>query len=346
MLIMLAICLSSWNTAPGDDSFDPLPILTRMDRNGDGVLDPAEIPAAARQFVTEILDRCDLDAHEPVKLDFVEVGWKSVGSKRASRPRSSELTPVTAVRNAYNLVGSFDRDGDKVLQSDEWKQFAELWTSIDLNQDSEITVAEMAVHLFQQSRAQENGAVESEPIEALPEKTVVQLHELAVKHVLNPETANTKLIVEPDQQRESEQTAEYAYTLLKRYDKDGDDLLDRTEASALGDDWRTADINRDGKISADEMTVRFRTLRKGAVPEIKPGEKRKGILQDLPEVFFELDTNHDHQIQMHEFSSDWSDEKVVEFLRYDANEDYVITPREWLEREIRAGAEKSQTDSP
>ncbi len=50
----------------------------------------------------------------------------------------------------------------------------------------------------------------------------------------------------------------------------------------------------------------------------------------LPSWFIEKDKDEDGQILMSEFTTDWSDSRVAEFLRYDLNNDGMITPDEVL----------------
>lgn len=58
-----------------------------------------------------------------------------------------------------------------------------------------------------------------------------------------------------------------------------------------------------------------------------PGER---LPNGLPSWFIEKDVNHDGQVTMAEYSSNWTDEVAAEFARYDLNNDGVITAEECL----------------
>ena len=52
--------------------------------------------------------------------------------------------------------------------------------------------------------------------------------------------------------------------------------------------------------------------------------------EGLPDWFIERDLNMDGQVSMDEFADEWTDEKVETFLRYDRNNDGIITVEEAL----------------
>jgi len=57
---------------------------------------------------------------------------------------------------------------------------------------------------------------------------------------------------------------------------------------------------------------------------------RERLPEGLPDWFLDRDSNLDGQVTMAEFATDWTDAKVNEFLRYDCNNDGVITVEEVL----------------
>jgi hypothetical protein len=61
--------------------------------------------------------------------------------------------------------------------------------------------------------------------------------------------------------------------------------------------------------------------------------------EGLPGWFARNDQDGDGQVMMFEFSTIWTDEKAAEFVRYDANGDGVITPKECLAAESQAKTE-------
>jgi hypothetical protein len=57
------------------------------------------------------------------------------------------------------------------------------------------------------------------------------------------------------------------------------------------------------------------------------------LSKGMPEWFREKDGNHDGQVDMAEYASEWTADLVEEFNRYDLNHDGIITPDECLKAE-------------
>jgi Ca2+-binding EF-hand superfamily protein len=132
------------------------------------------------------------------------------------------------------------------------------------------------------------------------------------------------------------------------------------------------DRNRDGKLSAAELAVRYANQRiqeaernannngrndrgqrndngwvrsDGREEEAKEEESRFGdaksyrlltrketvsSIKGLPDFFARSDADGDGQVLMNEFSSSWNEETLTEFLKWDLNNDGVITAKECL----------------
>ncbi|MEC7444803.1 MAG: hypothetical protein VX500_00695, partial [Planctomycetota bacterium] len=52
----------------------------------------------------------------------------------------------------------------------------------------------------------------------------------------------------------------------------------------------------------------------------------------LDDEFIEDDKNGDGQLQMSEFTTRWTQDKLEEFEEIDANGDGVISPTEWMDK--------------
>jgi Ca2+-binding EF-hand superfamily protein len=155
---------------------------------------------------------------------------------------------------------------------------------------------------------------------------------------------------------------------IARYDRSGDKSLDENELKEgrWSDTPMQYDKNQDGKLSRQELAVRFarRRLAGGSQPDPKkedatakrareardmadkkvapnPFEKRASYrLTDaegktpapagMPEWFTRNDINADNQVSMAEFSKRWSTEAIEDFARFDSNSDGFITSKECL----------------
>lgn len=154
----------------------------------------------------------------------------------------------------------------------------------------------------------------------------------------------------------------YAASKMKQYDKNSNGILEREEWTQMGGEPEKYDLNKDGKITMDELVSGLKGWNpssdesgdaggkdrsRGAVagPAGKTGGRtaasgRRHYLtsaellpEGLSDRFFRLDTNGDGQIEMAEFATSWTDALAREFSNYDRNGDGVITPDEWLKTE-------------
>jgi len=154
------------------------------------------------------------------------------------------------------------------------------------------------------------------------------------------------------------------------YDRNRDRKIDADEMkrSRYGADLPMYDKNRDGQITLNEMEYRYARRRVENTGGNQSGSSSRGKgkkdsdedkdsdawlwserlgLEDrnsyrvrspreqtsedgLPDWFDQDDTNQDGQIAMAEFSTSWSDSELARFNQFDLNQDGVITPRECL----------------
>lgn len=145
----------------------------------------------------------------------------------------------------------------------------------------------------------------------------------------------------------------YADSLMKQYDKNKNDVLEREEWQQMSNSPERSDSNRDGKISRSELEARLSSYYKSsgssnksstssgssgsALPNAIKGDYRFSTTDELlakagisgSSDFIRKDANGDGQIQMAEFASDWDDDKFAEFQELDQDGDGVITPAEW-----------------
>ncbi len=134
----------------------------------------------------------------------------------------------------------------------------------------------------------------------------------------------------------------YAASLIGIYDEDANGLLTRNEWQRLSPEWRRGDRNSDGRLTTDELASELQRIvsldstpaesSRSDAPKLNPSVLRR-LPDGLPAWFIEKDAagNSDGQVQMSEFETEWSDEKVVQFQRLDRNDDGVVMPSEVLE---------------
>ena len=161
----------------------------------------------------------------------------------------------------------------------------------------------------------------------------------------------------------------YAEYMLRSYDTNKNGVLDKDEWSTRRPDLKAADRNNDDVITLDELTVwLIEYTQKGGSHRHDAASSSAGsqgisggpgtnaaslatagasgsaarkyyraltpaerLPAGLPEWFARKDANGDGQVSMAEFSSIWNDDVAAEFAKYDLNNDGVITPAECLE---------------
>lgn len=148
----------------------------------------------------------------------------------------------------------------------------------------------------------------------------------------------------------SDRTERYARSLMERYDKNKNGVLERDEWKDMRGDPEKMDLNGDGRITQDELIKRFssndgddrrgrggadRSRESGGNAGSDRGSYRfTSPLERLPDDarrwIEKYDKDRDGQVTMAEFSNTWTDSKVREFQRYDLNDDGVITGEEYL----------------
>jgi Ca2+-binding EF-hand superfamily protein len=144
----------------------------------------------------------------------------------------------------------------------------------------------------------------------------------------------------------------FAKSILKQNDKNGNDILEKSEWAELRD-AELIDKDHNGVITLEELTAYYqakngiRSPRKTnhgnsaaasnpADASLKTGKTYRILspTERLPEGlpdWFRNDANGDGQISMPEFSHDWTTEQAAKFARYDLNGDGIITPQEVLQ---------------
>jgi EF hand len=155
---------------------------------------------------------------------------------------------------------------------------------------------------------------------------------------------------------ESDRMRSYAEQLLKQYDKDSDGQLSQEEVNGMRRPPANADQNGDGMVSVGELMDSLQggqTATRSVVTPSRsdesglaerPGRERgssrrpRGDEGDRdsfrersgsrPFSFNSSDLNGDGQVQMHEFETDWTEERLQEYLQLDRNRDGVITREE------------------
>lgn len=133
----------------------------------------------------------------------------------------------------------------------------------------------------------------------------------------------------------------YAEGLFKNYDKNKDGRLSKDELGEMRRPPKNADANKDGFVDKNELiaSVTRKSGGSGGSASSSAGKasaaldsKRrspKKTYNESDSVFGGRDANNDGQLQMSEYTEQWTQELVEEFRGKDINDDGVITAKEW-----------------
>lgn len=142
-----------------------------------------------------------------------------------------------------------------------------------------------------------------------------------------------------------EKYRKYAASLLKTYDKDADKKLSKDELGKMRRPPEGADADGDGFVTESELLDNLTKGSKGSSSSStksdssssKKSSRSRGSFRSRSSrrssgggsSFDRLDENENKQIEMHEYSNDWDDEKVKAFYKKDKNNDGIISLEEW-----------------
>lgn len=140
----------------------------------------------------------------------------------------------------------------------------------------------------------------------------------------------------------------YAESLIGNYDKDKDGKLNKDEIKQMRRPPVGADADKDGFITQEELLDSLsganKSTTKVTVKSDSGSDGSRSSRYDrrsssnsrsssgrsgTSSSFDKLDSNADRHVQMHEFSTDWDEEKIAQFYAKDKNGDGVITLEEW-----------------
>ena len=132
----------------------------------------------------------------------------------------------------------------------------------------------------------------------------------------------------------------YAEGLMKNYDKNKDKKLSKTEMKEMRRPPANADKNGDGYVDRNELIASVDKRSNARSQPAKESNAKNHSMNRLKRnsnssyskpdsIFGGKDSNNDGQLQMHEFESNWTKEKIAKFKEKDLNKDGVITAAEW-----------------
>ncbi|TWU32868.1 EF-hand domain-containing protein [Novipirellula artificiosorum] len=303
-------------------------------------------------------------------------GGGAPGGDRSSRGGGGGFDPSS-------MLQRFDTNGNGVLDPDEQKAGPGQFIVSRAAQIDSSIVAGKAVPLsklgeaFQKMREgagdrgnSERGRTPSDPDAGLTAELLVpgfgNEETLAPLLGFGPNSEMMSVTITDEDKREAQER-------IRQYDRNGDSQLSKEELQRgrFSGNPLDFDTNRDGKLSATELSVRYARRREVKEEEEatrrrdnrnRRGDEKKeesvtdyfngrksyrinaerSLPEGIPGFFADKDVNGDAQVSMVEFASEWSDEVLTEYFKCDLNRDGVITVQEV----VQAVEEGAQVNAP
>lgn len=282
-----------------------------MDANGDGVLQPSEVPEDRRRMLGFLASRMGADPNGPIDIGRAREAITRRMSSRDDERRDADeqresrsakevepLVPAFGVEQELPSVPEFgervetqpaEQSGGSSRDSDRRRRGRSSRSSSgDRGGETEERMRRYAEYTLRRYDTNRSGRLEREEWGQLP---------------IDPSPA--------DRNGDGVLTAEEMGSALAQRMRSRFGGSDST-ASGGSDTGGSGSTNGNGRRS-----YRFRT----SVERLPGG---------LPPWFKDFDRNEDGQIAMAEYSQYWTDADARRFERYDLNGDGVITPRECL----------------
>ncbi len=254
--------------------------LARLDRNGNGMLDPDEIDGRMRGMVERMAGDADIDLSRPIPLDAITRGFERMrdermremgGGEEGSRgqPKVEPLVPGFGEVDLFDPVPGFgeagerfnvkitdedreeaaralaraDRDQNAVLEDDEIRR-VRLYDPLqaDRNQDGKLTLNELALLIAVERVAREGtGNSRSSSSRATASRSS------------SPTSRDSRSTDRSRGGSSDDGRNRMVDMFFGRYDRDGNGVLEGDELAQMRGGGDRYDTNSDGKVTRDEF---------------------------------------------------------------------------------------------
>lgn len=318
--------------------------LERLDTNENGVIEPEEVTPLARPYLERILKirdkRSGISINKPIPIERIQESARiyhalqnGVVKKRVDIEGESSVKPFgtdpdqplvphfglpkvklpyiqSDLDQAYDTL-HHDDNNDGHIDREEAKDVK--WThrnpfDDDLNHDERLSTMELAQRYARRRLL----SGDSDELVQKARRTGGDIR---------PVSKDKKKEDRSQWWRKGGSSHWLTAAMMGRFDSNRNGRLEAREAISLRIPVGRIDIDRDGELTRDELHVYVMQMQDAA------GDLTAG----LPGWFYELDSNSDGQVAMHEFATEWSVAKREEFEALDANNDGLLTETEVLQ---------------
>jgi subtilisin-like proprotein convertase family protein/Ca2+-binding EF-hand superfamily protein len=325
--------------------------LERLDRDGDGEIEPEEITPLARPYLERITraSRMSIDRDNDIE-DLQEAARKYHAQQNGAAEKDvhpegeSTVKPFGTDRNEP-LVPEFGLADVKYAYTQDDLDFADrTMRSHDRNRDGYIDRAEAADEKWTHRNPFDDDVNEDDRLSRLElaqRYARRRLRERASGELrkkdwrtggeVRPTTRDRKQRVDSNWWRTGGNSTWLTASVLGRFDSNKNGRLESQESQSLGMPTAQIDTDRDGDLSREELHAFLAELQ----------EETGGLSEGIPGWFYELDANRDRQVSMPEFATEWTNEKIQEFDLLDMNGDGLLTSSEVVRSKSMVGGSYS-----
>jgi len=334
-----------WGGGPGGGTFGgrggrpfggPDAFLNRLDANGNGMLDPDETQGRASFFLRRFVP--DADLSKPISIDKLKRMMEQArargprppgppgGTDRNDRDRSTSSLPGNS---AEPLVPGFGNEFNEIAVLGFGEDPEDVLLRSKITDDDK----RRADYYFQRYDTNRDGSLRREEI-----RWSRRLADFRADADGDGEITKDELCMHLARQRMEEESRNRERSSSDAGNGSGRQGHERSSPEDRSRGWG----RRDGRYGQRETDSTTKSRNRESYRFLSPQER---LPANLPEWFRERDADHDGQVMMAEYASDWSDSLAAEFERLDANGDGVIIPGECLaSATVRPTA--GATDSP
>ena len=292
--------------------FDPSAMISRLDRNGNGTIDPEENTGFAAAMISRLAQRDpSIDTSKPIPISKLSASVSAAAASRGGGERGGPPSSTPASSEPELLVPDFSPDVEPALpegfgaindalfsvkvEDRDIKEGEERIRRYDRNKDGKLSAEELRA-----------GRWSDDPMQYDRNKDgMLTATELASRY------ANRRVAEEERRQQWSSR---------------GGSSWGRGNSTG-GSPWSRSGGN-DGWSKSGDKDKKKKEERFGDAKSYRFSEAGGSSRAELPAFLARMDKNGDNQVVMAEFSQKWNASTLKEFLKWDLNNDGVIIASE------------------
>ncbi|MEC8557603.1 MAG: EF-hand domain-containing protein [Planctomycetota bacterium] len=292
--------------------FDPSAMISRLDRNGNGTIDPEENTGFAAAMISRLAQRDpSIDTSKPIPISKLSASVSAAAASRGGGDRGGPPSSAPASSEPELLVPDFSPDVEPAMpegfgaindalfsvkvEDRDIKEGEERIRRYDRNKDGKLSAEELRAGRWSDNPMQYDRNKDG----------MLTATELASRY------ANRRVAEEERRQQ---------------YSGRGGSSWGRGNSTS-GSPWSRGGGN-DGWSKSGDKDKKKKEERFGDAKSYRFTEDGGSSRAELPSFLARMDKNGDNQVMMAEFSQKWNASTLKEFLKWDLNNDGVIIASE------------------